>query len=120
MQSKQKVSIEILCESVLWDAIPADIDTHHGLLQQLAHNGDYFGETRKLISTKPVVDDLFTCVNGPISMLELSVHSILDVFVERHLENKSAVLTKQVEFMDLVTSKGASHMMCWARDLPYW
>ena len=120
MQSKQKVSIEILCESVLWDAIPADIDTHHGLLQQLAHNGDYFGETRKLTSTEPVDDDLLICVNGPISVLELSVDSMHDVFVERHLENKSAVLTKQVEFMDLVTSKGASHMMCWARDLPYW
>ena len=34
-----------------------------------------------------------------------------DVFVERHLENKVVVLTKQVEFMDPVTSKGASHMM---------
>ena len=87
---------------MLWDAIPADIDTHHGLLQQLAHCGDYIGETRKLISTEPVVDDLLTCVNGPISVLELSVDSILDVFVERHLENKAAVLTKQVEFINAV------------------
>jgi hypothetical protein len=111
MQGKQDMSVEILCESVLRDAIPADSDTHHGLLQQLAHSGDYFGETRKLISTEPVVDDLLTCVNGPISVLELSVDSMHDVFVERHLENKTAVLTKQVEFMDPVTSKGASHMM---------
>jgi hypothetical protein len=111
MQGKQEVSIEILCESVLWDATPADIDTRHGLLQQLAHSGDYFGKTRKLINTEPIVDDLLTCVNGPISVLKLSVDSMHDVFVERHLENKAAVLTKQVEFMDPVTSKGASHMM---------
>ena len=54
---------------------------------------------------------MITCVNGPIFVLELSVDSMHDVFVERHLENKVVVLTKQVEFMDPVTSKGASHMM---------
>jgi hypothetical protein len=96
MQGKQEVSVEILCESVLWDAIPANIDTYHGLLQQLAHNGDYFAKMRKLISTEPVDDDLLICVNGPIFVLELSVDSMHDVFVERHLENTAAVLTKQV------------------------
>jgi hypothetical protein len=41
MSGKQEVSVEILCESVLQDAVLAEIDMHYSLLQKLAQSGDY-------------------------------------------------------------------------------
>lgn len=44
MSGKQEVSVEILCESVLQDAVLAEIDMHHSLLQKLAQSGDYYDD----------------------------------------------------------------------------
>ena len=44
-------------------------------------------------------------------MLAIGVDSMHDMFVEMHLENEAILLTKQVEFVDIVTSQGASHVM---------
>jgi len=48
MQGKL-LSEEVICDSMVWDEIQAEIGTHHGLLQQLAQSGDYFDE--KLIGS---------------------------------------------------------------------
>lgn len=79
MQGKQEVSVAILCESMLWDAIPADIDTHHGLLQQLSQSGDYCDERKT--SIQPAINSMLTHVNDHFSKLTIGVDSRRSDFV---------------------------------------
>jgi hypothetical protein len=69
MSGKQEVSVEILCESVLQDAVLAEIDMHHSLLQKLAQSGDYYDDLNQDNDT-PFLSSL-----GMNHLVEMSVSS---------------------------------------------
>ena len=61
MQGKL-LSEEVICDSMVWDEIQAEIGTHHGLVQQLAQSGDYFdekliGSDKEILSLRAVSKD---------------------------------------------------------------